>query len=172
MYTRAHTYIAHYIEFVSVHTLREGGEVGDTAHVGPDCIYHLGNMEKFQVPVVQLFWSDVEFNCSCRPLQMTCTNTVSVFITIYMENNFVRNNSCPCLVNVTRELILRFIIPWESRFCISCLDRNLVCVCLVENRVPLSDDCLELGLYTCTLNYPPLCLQIYFVMKIVNGNFR
>jgi hypothetical protein len=55
MYTRAHTYIARYIEFVSVHTLRVGGEVCDTAHVGPDCIYHLSNMEKLQVPVVQLF---------------------------------------------------------------------------------------------------------------------
>jgi len=85
MYTRAHTYIARYIEFVSVHTLRAGGEVCDTAHVGADCIYHLSNMEKLQVAVVQLFLSDVEFNCSYRPLQMTfCTNTVSVFIRIYM----------------------------------------------------------------------------------------
>jgi len=57
MYTRAHTYIARYIEFVSVHTLRAGGEVCDTAHVGPDCIYtyHLSNMENLQAPVVQLF---------------------------------------------------------------------------------------------------------------------
>jgi hypothetical protein len=55
MYTRAHTYIARYIEFVSLHTLRAGGEVCDTAHGEPDCIYRLSNMEKLQVPVVQLF---------------------------------------------------------------------------------------------------------------------
>lgn len=55
MYTRAHTYIARYIEFVSAHTLRAGREVCDSAHVGPDCIFHPSNMEKLQVPVVQLF---------------------------------------------------------------------------------------------------------------------
>ena len=52
MYTRALTYTERYIEFVSVHILREGGEVRDTAHEGPGCIHHLSNMEKLQVPVV------------------------------------------------------------------------------------------------------------------------